>query len=436
MGGERSSEVRGLGDWEALKGSRSEASLPTPPYPRMREGRGGKQLSSNRPQRLITQAPYSSGGSVSSRVYVGNLSFWTSWQDLKDHMKSAGVVVRAELLEGKDGRSKGCAVVQFGSAKDARRAIEVLNDSMLGGRKIFVREDRVGTPAGAVDPSRRVYIGNLPWSVDWRQLKDLLRQCGEVMYVDVAVEGNRSKGYATAEFATSEAAAECIRQFNDFEVEGRTLNVREDREPRSLTSEGLSVSSDAGLRRLYIGNIPLSVSWQDLKDHLRKHCEVLHVDIPIEGDRSRGYAIAEFPSTAEAVACIRHFHGTEFRGSSLNIREDRETPTKTLPTQDRSFGDNRVVKAISSSAPSSCRVFVSNLSYDVAWQDLKDHFRSCGEVVRADVAVEDGSRRSRGFGFIEYSTTSEAMQAIQVLNNSVLLGREIHVREDRDPIAA
>ena len=42
------------------------------------------------------------------RVFVGNLSFKTSWQRVKDHMKDMGTVVRVDLFTNKDGRPKGC----------------------------------------------------------------------------------------------------------------------------------------------------------------------------------------------------------------------------------------------------------------------------------------------------------------------------------------
>jgi len=80
---------------------------------------------------------------VSTRVYVGNLSWEVGWQDLKDHMRSAGLkVVRASVMTEPGGRSKGCGIVEFSSSQDAVIAIEKLNDSELKGRPIFVREDR------------------------------------------------------------------------------------------------------------------------------------------------------------------------------------------------------------------------------------------------------------------------------------------------------
>ena len=74
-----------------------------------------------------------------TKVYVGNLSWETSWQDLKDHFRSVGEVLHADVMIGTDGRSKGCGLVTFASAHDAARAIQTLHDSVLHSRSIFVR---------------------------------------------------------------------------------------------------------------------------------------------------------------------------------------------------------------------------------------------------------------------------------------------------------
>jgi len=79
---------------------------------------------------------------VARRIYVGNLAWSTTWQVLKDYFKSAGSVKYAEVLTGPDGRSKGCGIVEFEQPEEAARAIRELNDTDLGGRRIYVREDR------------------------------------------------------------------------------------------------------------------------------------------------------------------------------------------------------------------------------------------------------------------------------------------------------
>ena len=91
--------------------------------------------------RPVKQQQAGRGGGGTS-VYVGNLSWETSWQGLKDHMKQAGTVLHADVMMRNDGKSQGCGLVSFASAKDARNAINSLHDSELDGRLIFVREDR------------------------------------------------------------------------------------------------------------------------------------------------------------------------------------------------------------------------------------------------------------------------------------------------------
>lgn len=77
----------------------------------------------------------------------------------------------------------------------------------------------------------------------------------------------------------------------------------------------------------------------------------------------------------------------------------------------------------------NARVYVGNLSWEVAWQDLKDHMRSLGgDVIRADV-MTDQTGRSRGCGIVEFADPDQAGQAIEQLNNSELKGRMIFVRE-------
>jgi len=73
-----------------------------------------------------------------------------------------------------------------------------------------------------------------------------------------------------------------------------------------------------------------------------------------------------------------------------------------------------------------------NLSWDVSWQDLKDHFKSAGTVQHADVMLEPGTTRSKGCGLVTFASAHDAANAIQTLHDTDLKGRLIFVREDRE----
>ena len=115
-----------------------------------RQGSGGKAQKSAMKAKP-SKKPYArpekpaqgkQGGGGGTSVYVGNLSWNVTWQGLKDHFKQAGNVLHADVMMRQDGKSQGCGLVSFASAKEARRAINTLHDTELDGRLIFVREDR------------------------------------------------------------------------------------------------------------------------------------------------------------------------------------------------------------------------------------------------------------------------------------------------------
>eukprot|EP00292_Cryptomonas_paramecium_P014857 CAMPEP_0113683610 /NCGR_PEP_ID=MMETSP0038_2-20120614/13433_1 /TAXON_ID=2898 /ORGANISM="Cryptomonas paramecium" /LENGTH=138 /DNA_ID=CAMNT_0000603047 /DNA_START=35 /DNA_END=447 /DNA_ORIENTATION=- /assembly_acc=CAM_ASM_000170 len=92
-------------------------------------------------------------GYSGNKVYVGNLAWSASWQDLKDHMRGPSQdlnVAHVEILTEASGRSKGCAIIEYSTPEDAARAISELNDVEFQGRQLFVREDReAGKPPGS-----------------------------------------------------------------------------------------------------------------------------------------------------------------------------------------------------------------------------------------------------------------------------------------------
>ena len=78
-----------------------------------------------------------------------------------------------------------------------------------------------------------------------------------------------------------------------------------------------------------------------------------------------------------------------------------------------------------------CSLYVGNLDWGVAWQDLKDHFKQCGHVISADV-MQEGPGRSKGCGIVVFADERDAQRAIAELNETELKGRNIFVREDRE----
>ncbi|KAJ3417553.1 hypothetical protein HDV05_000010 [Chytridiales sp. JEL 0842] len=400
----------------------------------------------------------------------GKLPFIVGWQDLKDLFREAGNVLRADVAQSPAGKSRGFGTILFGTAEEATEAINKFNNYEWHGRRIEVREDRavsgsIGGHPGAPPPdanaptgqvpfpgsgdasavnNRALYVGNLPFSVGWQDLKDLFRNAGTVQRADIPGDAQRrSKGFGTVVMASVEEARKAVSMYNGFEWNGRRIEVREDRNyvegagpvsrgnfnssPSSSLyhnspfpsvanhiSPSVSASGPLAGRQLFVGNLPFTVQWQELKDLFRTVGTVQRADVAVDNSgRSRGYGQVVMSTVEEAQSAIAKLNGTELQGRSIEVREDKyaaEGGAGSVGTQ----------------------VFVGNLPFSARWQELKDLFRPHGlNPLHADIMTEHGTGRSKGCGVVRFSTRDEAERAVQLVNGTMVAGRAVIVHLDK-----
>ena len=77
------------------------------------------------------------------------------------------------------------------------------------------------------------------------------------------------------------------------------------------------------------------------------------------------------------------------------------------------------------------RIYVGNLGYDTTNADLEQLFSQFGTVKSAEVIIERGTGRSKGFGFVEMSSDEEAQAAINTLDGKEFGGRRLTVNAAR-----
>ncbi len=114
-------------------------------------------------QLLLT--PEGKGISMSTKLFVGNLAFQTTNQQLQDLFAQAGTVQSANVIEDRDtGRSRGFAFVEMSTNDEAAAAIDQFNGKELGGRALKVneakpRESRSGSSGRNFGGNRDGYRG-------------------------------------------------------------------------------------------------------------------------------------------------------------------------------------------------------------------------------------------------------------------------------------
>ncbi|ANB15462.1 Hrb1p [Sugiyamaella lignohabitans] len=302
-------------------------------------------------------------GPQDRRVYVGNLAYDVRWQQLKDFMKQAGDVVRADVLIGPNGRSKGCGIVEYATADEAQRAVETLNNQSLNNRLVFIREDResgsrsshngpppssgagpgsfsrdrVGGGGGASSgpppvPGTQLFVNNLPYSTGWQELKDLFRSSGNVLRVDLKLNFNgKSRGAATVLFETPEEAQAAIQQYNGYDFQGRPLEVRQDRyvggsAPASFSSAPPNPFTDGAKGSgepsniIYASNLPWSTTNQDLEELFGTIGPVEKAEIQLlPNGRSAGAGVIQLDSIESAQNAILKLSGYNYGNRDLII---------------------------------------------------------------------------------------------------------------------
>jgi RNA recognition motif-containing protein len=86
---------------------------------------------------------------MGTKLYVGNLSFRTTSEELRDAFAAVGTVASASVIEDRDtGRSRGFAFVEMATPEEAAAAIEQFNGKDFGGRNLTVNEAKPRTDRG------------------------------------------------------------------------------------------------------------------------------------------------------------------------------------------------------------------------------------------------------------------------------------------------
>jgi len=110
---------------------------------RGRGSRGrGRGRARGRAGRFYRSGPRVQGSALNRQIFVGNLPYNIGWFDLKQIFGEIGEVIRADILKGPDGFSKGMGTVCFVSEELAHQAISKMNEHQLLGRTIHVSLDK------------------------------------------------------------------------------------------------------------------------------------------------------------------------------------------------------------------------------------------------------------------------------------------------------
>lgn len=185
---------------------------------------------------VVTHDPSSE---AARRLYVGNIPRTTNNDELQKVFEEHGAIEKVEVMYDKySGRSRRFGFVTMKTVDDANAAIEKLNGTEIGGRKIKVNVTEKplngvgfsvlqGEETPFVDSPYKLYVGNLAKTVTSDSLKSFFAEKGNVVGAKVSrVPGtSKSSGFGFVSFSTEEEVEAAISSFNDAVLEGQKIRV-------------------------------------------------------------------------------------------------------------------------------------------------------------------------------------------------------------------
>ncbi len=278
------------------------------------------------------------------KLYVGNLGWETTSEDLQDAFRGFGNFEECFVATDRaTGESRGFGFVTFPDAEQASAAIEAKNGSTLDGRTLKVSVSR---PKGSYPPAVdgcKVYIGNLELDTTQETLRSEFAKHGEL--VDITIVNDRatgaSRGFAFATYAKPSDATNAIEALNGAEIDGRELrvNISRPREPRQRS--GTSGYGGGGAyhgapdnSKLFVGNLGWDTTSEDLLAAFSPYGDVIEAKVisDRETGNSRGFGFVSYSNDDSAEDAIQNLDGVELDGRE--IRVNISTPKKPPAYQD------------------------------------------------------------------------------------------------------
>lgn len=251
-----------------------------------------------------------------SSLYVGNLPFTTTDEEVVAHLGNVGVSGLLSSSVAKKGqKSKGWAIVEFESPEFAASAMGLLEGTSIGDRPLLVREDRGKKERAPTSqqsqaaprqrrpendtPSSSLYVGNLPWELTSEELAGMFAGMQLVSCEVHKRRSGRSKGFGTVVFNSVEDATYGMTLVAGQVVGERPLFVR------------YEAPMDQPCAKLFVGNLPWKVEDADLLNMFSGFSIASATVAMGQQGRSRGYGVVECTSTDEAQRILTE-KGAEF----------------------------------------------------------------------------------------------------------------------------
>ncbi|KAL0344638.1 UNVERIFIED_CONTAM: ribonucleoprotein A, chloroplastic [Sesamum radiatum] len=197
--------------------------------------------------------------------------------------------------------------------------------------------DFSGAEEPSFSPDLKVFVGNLPFSVDSAGLAGLFEQAGNVQMVEVIYDkmSGRSRGFGFVTMSTIEEVEAAVEKFNGYELEGRVLRVNSGPPPSKRENSSFRGGPRGGMNsdntnRVYVGNLAWGVDNLALETLFSEQGNVKEARVVYdrESGRSRGFGFVTYSSPEEVNNAVESLDGVDLNGRPIRVSPAEARPRR------------------------------------------------------------------------------------------------------------
>lgn len=370
----------------------------------------------------VTTTEESSSPDAPSPLYVGELDPTVGESELYELFSAIGPVSSIRVCrDAVSKQSLGYAYVNYQNREDGEKALEALNYSEIKGKPCrIMRSQR--DPASRKNGSGNIFIKNLHPDIDNKTLHDTFSSFGNILSCKVATDAQgNSKGFGFIHYDNAESAKEAIENvngmlLNDLEVYVGPHILKKDRE--SKMKELVE-----NFTNVYVKNFSIEWTKEDLEKLFQAVGPVTSLHLATdEAGNSKGFAFVNFETHEDAQKAIDTLNDTEHDGKLLYVgkAQKKRERVEQLKQQHDAAQQEKLNKY------QGINLFVKNLDDSIDDEKLKEEFAPYGNITSV-IVMKDESGKSKGFGFVCYSTPEEATKAINEMHQRIVESKPLYV---------
>ncbi|KAF4802698.1 hypothetical protein TURU_023159 [Turdus rufiventris] len=318
----------------------------------------------------------------------------------------------AELKQHvKDGTGEVILEHVFSGRKLAERALDTMNFDVIKGKPIRIMWSQR-------DPSLRksgvgnVFIKNLDKSIDNKALYDTFSAFGNIL---------SCKGHT--KFTQSNSSNEWCLQKSNLAVTTESLKGRFVGRFKSRKEREAELGAKAKeFTNVYIKNFGDDMDDERLKELFGKYGKTLSVKVMTDPTgKSKGFGFVSFEKHEEANKAVEEMNGKDMNGKMLFVGRAQKKAERQAELK-RRFEQ---LKQERLSRYQGVNLYIKNLDDTIDDEKLRKEFSPFGSITSAKVMLEDG--RSKGFGFVCFSSPEEATKAVTEMNGRIVGSKPLYV---------